>query len=173
MFTAVVRLLPFLLFSPALPAAAMELAVGPGVAEEGDDNLRPTISAHFGLDDRISGRLFVWGRTYKPVTERTILIAGHYRAPIFGVSWWTAHVGAAMLNEYTAIEYDDYSGNQNKSENNFNFGAVFGSVAQVPVSGPLLMQISWDAHVFPAGIAGILLSYARKQTISIGLGAKL
>jgi hypothetical protein len=35
---------------------------------------------------------------------------------------------------------------------------------------PLLVTAGWESHLFLAGVAGILLSTGRKQTLSVGLG---
>ena len=61
----------------------------------------------------------------------------------------------------------------NRSEENYNIGGVFGVSAGLPkIAEPLYLSVSWDSHLFPAGVnGGLLLSTARKQSIMFNMGA--
>lgn len=152
-------------------AKCADIAGGVSVIEEGDD--RPKVGGllHVGITEAYRARLHFYGRDFGPVKERTFLLSGirhvtPFKSPNFRVS-----LGAAVMNERITITYPTDS-SANASENNVNVGGVFG-LSWLISKGPLYFSVDWDAHVFPAGAAGILLATGRKQTISMAMGVSL
>ncbi len=152
---------------------AVELGVGLSAVEEGDDRLRPAVSLHGAINESYAFRTYYYGREFGPVREDTILISGHRRFSLFGKEYIKAQLGVALMDEITKISYskaEDKS--RNEEEHNTNIGGAVGISIALPASlAPLYAHLSWDSHLFPAGVGGILLSTGRKQTISIVAGA--
>lgn len=171
------RLLLLLSASPVLSplAQAMDFAAGFAAMEEGDDRLRPAMSLHVGWPQDFESKAYYYGRTYGPVKEETILLTAVKSWGLFKSKFLTAHFGAAVMDERTELTFDGDHSEESESEDNLNAGAVFGIAAQLPKSqGPLFLQVSWDSHVFAAGLAGgLFLSSGRKQAISIVGGVAL
>lgn len=167
-----IRVLALTLTSLAgVDAKGADIATGASVIEEGDDRPRIGGLVHIGFGDGYRGRLHVYGRDIGPVQQRTFLVSGVRHFTPFKSPMLKAAVGAALMNERITIDYASDS-SLSTSENNFNLGGVFGLSLQVP-KGPLYFSMDWDAHVFPAGAAGIFLATGRKQTISIAMGVSL
>ncbi len=152
---------------------AVELAAGLSAIEEGDDRLRPAISLHGAINESYALRMYYYGREFGPVREDTVLISGHRRFALFGTEFIKVNLGVALMDEFTKISYsksEDKS--RNEEEHNTNIGGAAGiSISLPPSMAPLYAHLSWDSHIFPAGVGGILLSTGRKQTISIVAGA--
>jgi hypothetical protein len=152
---------------------AVEVAAGLSAVEEGDDRLRPAVSLHGAINESYALRMYYYGREFGPVREDTVIISGHRRFSLFGKDFIRAQLGVAMMDEITKISYskaEDKS--RNEEEHSTNIGGAVGiSISTPPSFGPLYAHLSWDSHIFPAGVGGILLSTGRKQTISIVAGA--
>jgi len=152
---------------------AAEIAAGLSAVEEGDDRLRPAISLHGAINDSYALRMYYYGREFGPIREDTIIISGHRRFSLFGKDFIRAQLGVALMDEITKISYsraEDKSSNE--EEHNTNIGGALGISIAVPKTlAPFYAHLSWDSHIFPAGIGGILLSTGRKQTISLVAGA--
>ena len=173
-----ITLLYVALASPACLVAAgvghaVELAAGLSAVEEGDDRLRPAVSLHGAINESYALRMYYYGREFGPIREDTVIISGHRRFSLFGKEYIKAQLGVALMDEMTKISYskaEDKS--RNEEEHNTNIGGAVGiSVSLPPSLAPFYAHISWDSHIFPAGVGGILLSTGRKQTISIVAGA--
>ncbi len=152
-------------------AKCADIASGVSIIEEGDD--RPKVGGllHVGISEAYRARLHFYGRDIGPVKERTFLLSGirhmtPFKSPNFRVA-----LGAAVMNERITINYPTDSA-ANISEDNVNIGGVFG-LGWLISKGPLYFSVDWDAHVFPAGAAGIFLATGRKQTISMAMGVSL
>jgi hypothetical protein len=161
-------------------AAAFELAAGFALIEEGDDRTRPGIAVHAALTDFYMARAYYYGREFGPVREETYLLAAGRRFGLFKSNYVVANVGVCAMDERIKLSFDDTDNSavgpsRDRTEENFNFGGTFGISAGLPKSAsPLYVGVSWDSHVFPAGLAGgLFLSSGRKQTISILMGAAL
>lgn len=167
------RILVFAVISlAASPVFAVEAAAGFAAVEEGDDQTRPAASLHMGWDGFYASRLYVWGRSYGPVTERTIILSSFRRFGLFGSKAISGSIGGAFLNEYTKVEYGDQSidADFKAEEHNYNLGAQFGLSATLVNSGALHMSMNWDSHVFLAGAGGLFLASGRKQALGVLLG---
>jgi hypothetical protein len=166
------------LASPACLVAAgvgqaIEVAAGLSAVEEGDDRLRPALSLHGAINETYAFRMYYYGREFGPVREDTVLISGHRRFSLFGTDFIKAQLGVALMDEITKISYDKAEDKKrNEEEHNTNIGGAVGiSISLPPHLAPFYAHLSWDSHIFPAGVGGILLSTGRKQTISIAAGA--
>lgn len=172
-----IRVLVLFGASPALwatPSDAIELAAGFAAMEEGDDRIRPAATVHAGFPRDFDGNLYYYGREYGPVKEQTILVNFVKSWSVFNSNVLAAHFGPCLMDEKTDIAFDGADSDENRSENNFNAGAVYGIQASLPKSGPLYLAVSWDSHIFAAGInGGLLLSSGRKQAISLVGGVTL
>jgi len=154
-------------------AHAIELAAGLSAVEEGDDRLRPAVSLHGAINESYALRMYYYGREFGPIREDTIIISGHRRFSLFGTDFIRAQLGVALMDEITKITYRKPEDKpRNEEEHNTNLGGALGISISVPPSmAPFYAHLSWDSHIFPAGLGGILLSTGRKQTISIVAGA--
>ena len=150
-----------------------ELGAGPAIIEEGDDRMRPGIATHLGVGKDYFFRFYSWGRKFGPVKETSYMLAAARKFPVFSSTWAFAHFGVAALSEKTEIKFSDDT-TQNDTENNTNIGGVAGLHLTVDAISPILLQFSWDSHLYLAGPNGaIFLANSRKQTISLVLGLRL
>ncbi len=152
---------------------AIELAAGLSAVEEGDDRLRPAVSLHGAINESYAFRMYYYGREFGPIKEDTVIISAHRRFSLFGKDFIKANLGIALMDEFTKISYsktEDKS--RDEEEHNTNIGGAAGIAISLPPSlAPFYAHLSWDSHIFPAGVGGLLLSTGRKQTISIVAGA--
>lgn len=162
------------------PAWGFELAAGFALIEQGDDRGRPGLAVHGAFNEFYLGRGYYYGRDFGPIREDTYLLAFSRRFGLFKSNYISGHVGACAMNEritlrFRAEDSTDAGAGRNRSEDNYNVGGVFGITAALPKSAsPLYAGISWDSHVFPAGLnGGLFLASGRKQAVSIYLGAAL
>ena len=144
-----------------------------GSVEEGDDRFRPTAGIEVAQGDKYAGRLFVYGREFGPVIERTYIVSAVRRLPIFGLKYVHAGFGLTALMESTEIDFSGADRDASRDETKYNLGAIVGMRAEVPDLGLLKLSASWESHLYLAGEAGILLSTGRKQVIAIGAGYQI
>lgn len=150
---------------------AAEFALLGAAAEEGDDRLRPAAGFHGSLDSTYFVRAWVYGRSFGPVTEKTILGGASRRLPAFGIKELSVGVGFCAMVEKTDIEYSDAPAD-NDSESRYNLGAILGLHYLIePIPG-IFATAGWESYIFAAGPGVIFLSTARKQMVSIGAGVK-
>lgn len=164
----------------ACQAVAYELAAGFALVEEGDDRVRPGLAVHAALNDMYLARGYYYGREFGPVREETYIIAAGRRFGIFKNNFFIANVGACVMNERITLKFDAGDATpsgvgQNRGEDNYNIGGVFGVALTLPKGlSPIYTSLTWDSHIFPAGLnGGMFLSSGRKQTIAIQLGVAL
>lgn len=162
-----------LLLTPTA-AQAFEVAAGFGAVEEGDDRIRPGLGLHMGFSDALAGRVHYYGREFGPVREETYIVSFMRRWALFKSNTVTAGFGGAVMDERTTLTFEGDDETASDSEDNYNLGAVLGISWSLPKdTSPLYASVSWDSHVFPAGMGGLLLSTGRKQTIMLMIGAQL
>lgn len=146
------------------------------MVEQGDDRPRPAAAVHLGINEANAGKIFYYGREQGPVREETTIVSGLHRFSLFGSKSVSAAVGAAIMDEKIALKFPDPAdADMNNSEDNWNVGMAFGvSWSLPPAAGPLYFSVSWDSHLFPAGLNGLLfLATGRKETVSILMGLQL
>jgi len=154
-------------------ASAVELAAGIAGVEEGDDRLRPAGTLHLGITNSFFARAYVYGRSFGPITERTTMVSGNYRFPIFSPSSnFLAGIGAVVLLEETMVEAEADSGDADIDQKQYNFGGAFGLAYRLPFDH-LHVSINWDAHLFLAGGAAVYMVTGRRQALSIATGVNL
>lgn len=143
--------------------------------EEGDDRIRPAAALHLGLNEDFSGNAYYYGREFGPVKEETILLNFVKSWQVFKSQFLSAHFGPCVMDEKTSIHFESADSEEDRAEDNLNAGAVYGIAWSLPKNqGPLYLAVSWDSHIFAAGInGGLLLSSGRKQAISLVGGMKL
>lgn len=158
----------------AAPAYGFEIGAGFAAVEEGDDRVRPGLGLHVGYTDFYASRFHYYGRAYGPVKEETFLASFLRRWAVFKSNELSAGFGAAILNERTRLAFAGEAAAADKTENNGNLGVAAAVSWSLPkTAGPLFGSVSWDVHVFPAGLGGIFLSTGRKQTVTFILGTAL
>jgi hypothetical protein len=151
----------------AMGAAALELEAGFNATEEGDDRMRPGTTLHLGIDPTTFARAFLLGRTYGPVKEKTTALEIMRRFPVSG-AYLNGAFGLSFVQEQTEIaKVDDREG---LSQTYYNAGAAFGMYLELPPNSTFRCGLGWEAHLYPAGIAGIFLATGRKQFISLTAG---
>lgn len=155
-------------------AQAFEVAAGFGAVEEGDDRIRPGLGLHMGFNDFYAARIHFYGREFGPVREETYIASFQRRWGLFKSNTVTAGFGMAVMDERTKLTFEDDAEAESETEDNYNVGAVMGISWSLPkTSSPLFASVSWDSHIFPAGMGGLLLSTGRKQTITLLIGAQI
>lgn len=148
--------------------------MGFAAIEEGDDRVRPAAAVHAGFPRDFDGNLYYYGREFGPVKEQTFIVNFVKNWSIFNSNTVTAHFGPCLMDEKIDVTFDGAESDKSESEDNFNAGAVYGIAWSLPKSGPLFLSVSWDSHIFAAGInGGLLLSTGRKQAISLVAGVSL
>lgn len=160
--------LAFSTFFPAHVEAGVDLSMGLSAIEEGDERMRPaaTLTADFGKDWSLL--LQNYGRIQKPVTQTTYLMAVTRQYPVFGSKSFRARVGGALAYEQSAMERT--TGESERSANT-NLGLYLGLNWQS--DSRLFVSLDWGTGIFPAGMALLFLTTARKQSFSAGLGWRL
>ncbi|MCX6130812.1 MAG: hypothetical protein NTX25_17355, partial [Proteobacteria bacterium] len=89
---------------------------------------------------------------------------------IFSSKLLKARFGIAAAREETSIQGSASDGG-NLHHTNSNLGLFMGLGLQV--GGRCLFSFDWNNALFPAGVAGIFLATARKQSLSAGLGWRI
>lgn len=151
---------------------AFEVAAGLAAVEEGDDRLRPAFALHAALNDFYAARMYYYGREFGPISEETVIISAHRRFSLFHTNIIKAQMGVVLMDEVTKVSYSASADkDNNEEEHNANLGGAAGISIALPENlRPFYAHFSWDSHVFPAGLGGILLSTGRKQTLSLVAG---
>jgi hypothetical protein len=172
------RLLVLFAAIPVLGAAhasAVEFGAGFAAVEEGDDRIRPAATLHLGLNNDFAGNAYYYGREFGPVKEQTFIVNFVKSWAVFKSQFLAAHFGPCVMDEKTEITFASEYSDQDRAEDNLNAGAVYGISWSLPKSqGPLYLSVSWDSHIFAAGVnGGLLLSSGRKQAISLVGGVAL
>ncbi|MEZ4743104.1 MAG: hypothetical protein R3B45_11780, partial [Bdellovibrionota bacterium] len=75
------------------------------MVEEGDDRFRPALNFYGGYDHFYYARIYYYGKTYGPVTERTTMVALNRKFGLFRTQSLVAGVGVSLLLEQTAIAF--------------------------------------------------------------------
>ena len=151
---------------------ATEISAGVGALEEGDDRGRAAAVVQSVFSNNWWSKLYVWGRSYGPVTERSGLFVAGKRFDLFGSKDLRSSIGFSSLAEHTAITYKD-TPSDSSSYTSTNFGVMFGVSYDVFKSKSMTISATWDSHIFAAGQAILLLVTGRKQIISVTAGITL
>lgn len=172
------RVLAWVLVSKAfLATSAMAFTVAGGFAavEGGDDRYEPAATLRLGFGDMFAANTFYWGRTYGPVRQETIMTSFVRRWGMFNSETMTAEFGAVLMDERISLRYHEPQESYNRTENNYNFGVVYGVQIGLPKSAaPMHLSLGWDSHLFAAGLeGGLFLATGRKHTLSIRGGVDL
>ena len=165
----VVVLLTTSLAIPERLAYGVEVGGIMAAADEGDDRIRPAAGLHLGINDRWMGRMFYYGRSNGPVTESTMAVGGGYRYPVF--KHFRGNAGLSILMEQTEIYFSDYP-EESGVVRQWNFGGAFGVSYDVQKFKPLYLSFGLDMHVYFGGTAGLYLTVARKQFLSMAAGVQ-
>ena len=156
-------------------ARAAEFRLTGGAVEEGDDRYRPAAGIEFVAGSGLRGEILVWGRNFGLVTERSVLVAGMKSLDLFGNKALSGVFGISFLGESTEVAADgnndvEFDGDSSQST---NIGGVFGVRSTFLEWKNMTVGAAWESHVFPAGVAAVLLVTGRKQTLTVNAGVTL
>lgn len=148
---------------------AFDISAGAGALEEGDDRVRPAAIVHMSFPNNYLSRAYIWGRSFGPVTETDGILSVGKRYDIFGSKSFGSVVGVSAMVEKTSVKYDEYP-QESSTYTSTNVGLLLGLHYDLIASKRLKLAASWEAHVFPAGSAIIVLVTARKQILGLTAG---
>ncbi len=156
-------------------AFSLEAGLGITALDQGDDRTVPALSLKVAPNQDFIGYTHYHGVTLGPAHLDLLLVSGARRFNVFRSGFLTAQLGASVLLERVVIQYDSSAdADHNDSDLSGNIGGNFGiAINMFPASKLMDLSLSWDSHVFPAGIGGIFLANGRKQTITLTMGAHL
>lgn len=144
--------------------------MGLALVEEGDDRQRAGLSVHGELGD-YGARVYYYGRTFGPVTERTIAVSLLQKENVFSSKAWSISYGLAGISESTILNFTEEADQAfNANESSENLGVHFGVGWEMQSKSNLSVGAFWDSLLFPAGAAGILLATGRKQFLQLVVG---
>ncbi len=145
--------------------AAQGFSLGLGAIEETDERFRPAFWVQGLFADRWVLQLETYGRVQKPVTQTTHLLTFSRQFPLFKLL--LGRVGLALASESTTVKRLE-GDERPSSATNTNVGLSLGIAWQS--SSKLFVTAEWGSSLFPAGVAGIFLATARKQSFNLGMG---
>ena len=159
----------------SLPVGAFSLGAGLAGVEEGDDRLRPAAVIHAGWNDAYLTNFALYGRTFRCVTERTVLASLARRAAVPGFSALKASIGLFLLDEETTFNANDpITGVPMGTERGISGGVTFGIEGHLLQVGAISVRAAWESYLVPAGADGaIFLATGRKQLFSLVMGGGL
>lgn len=171
-YLSLVLLAAALVTTALTPLRAAEYSAGLGAVEEGDDRGRGTAILQAAFANNWSSKLYVWGRSYGPVTETSGIVSVGKRYDIFGSKNIHSMIAFSSLAESTSIEYKD-APSESSSYTSTNFGLMLGISYDLYKSKSLNVTASWDSHLYSAGEAVLLLVTGRKQILGLTAGITL
>ncbi len=156
----------------AQDARALDIAAGLGAVEQGDDRGQSAAIIHLGMQNQWYSRVYVWGRSFGPVTETNGILAAAKQTGVFGSKSIFASAGLSLMANQTAITYKD-APSENTSYTNTNVGLILGLRYSIVSTKTISLSASWDSHLYAAGDAVILLVTGRKQILGLTAGLSL
>ena len=151
---------------------AADVSAGVGAVEEGDDRGRGAFIINVRFSNNWWTKTSVWGRSYGPVTETAGVLAFGKRFDLMGSKFLHSAVGVTSLAENTSIRFKD-SPSDSSSYTSTNLGLMLGLSYELYHTKYATLAASWDAHLFVAGEAGLLLVTGRKQILGLTAGISL
>ena len=151
---------------------AADFSAGVGALEEGDDRGRGAAILHAGFSNNWASRLYIWGRSYGPVTETDGILTAGKRYDIFGSKNLHSMLGISVLAERTSITYKD-APSDSSTYTSTNVGLMLGLNYDLYKAKTINVSLSWDSHLFAAGQAVLLLVTGRKQIVGVTAGISL
>ena len=149
----------------------MVLSASAGGVEQGDFLMQPSIRLGLGYKEVW---LLLWdfyGRDYSSIEERSHMLSLVYKPQLTRMpGGFSLAFGLSLLNEFTRYEPELA---EKRQFNSTNLGFFTGIHWNWHFSEKFLANISWDAALYPAGLASIYLVTSRKQFITAGLGVSL
>lgn len=162
-------LLGFFVGGQAPSLHAMEVAGQLGLVEQGDDRTGGIAGVTLSLPKTANIGLFTFGYKQSPVRQTSILTHVSYPFSIDGYDILSAQIGISFVHTRTSIS----RAQDEISEGASNIGGHFGLEANIPLTKSVHLKGGWHSFVYPAGLASILLVSARKQALTIGVGASI
>ena len=149
---------------------ARSFALGSSQMEEGD-NLRK-----FGTQIQIISHNKTFHFDYVPmkmgpITKKTILLNLSKQIKLPKFQKLKALVGFSSLVQHTQIVIPTM--NIDDSETSYNLGVNYGLSFDIKLMKSLSFFANWNSHIFPAGLASLLLVTGRKEIIALGIGLSL
>ena len=143
---------------------ANQASVGVSRVESGDDALRPALMASFQFKKNIFFQAQFYGRRIGPIKEESFLGTVGHNFTLSKNKSFLGSVGCSIQQDKITINKYQKIGHRYQ----YNIGLFLGLKAMITKS-PITF-ISWESHIFPAGLATIFLVSGRKQFLSVGLG---
>lgn len=162
----------FLLCSSMLGGSklcALEMSGQVGLVEQGDDRGTGIAGITLTMPKKVSFGLYTLGYRQPPVSQTHFISHVSYPFSLDGYNILSAQIGISFAHSLTSISRSENS----TSENASNLGAHFGLEASIPLTKNLHLKGGWHSFVYHAGLASIFLVSARKQALTLGLGASL
>ena len=161
----------FFLTNVAYSKTDVNLGVAGGAVEQGDFLVQPSLRVGLEFNESYFALWDFYGRDYNSIQERNHMLSFAYRPKLTAMANGLSLLfGLSFLDEYTKYKPDVA---QEREFNSTNFGFFTGIHWDWFFSEKIKLSISWDAALFPAGIATIYLVTSRKQFITAGIGVNL
>lgn len=151
-------------------AAETRLGFGQGFIEGGDFVLHPAVQANLELPSTTRFRLNFSGRRYGSFLETTSLVTWEESLELFPWEQLKARLGVSFLDQYIAY---DPPGAPSEQSHDLNLGLALGLDWEIYSYDRYHLKAEWNAHLFAAGFAFLVLTTARKSTMTIGVEASL
>ncbi len=165
--TLVLKFVATLLALSAYQAFGYEVGLGVVGIEEGDDRLRPAANLHIGYNANWMSRLYVYGRDFGPVRERSYLFSVNRAFDVIPKTF-RGMVGGVVMQDTTSLKYKDAPA-EDSTYTSTNFGISFGAHWNLYEVKSMKLYATWDSHVFPAGSGFIALANARKSAVGLSV----
>ncbi len=128
--------------------------------EEGDDRQRPAISLALEWENLILNSYY-YGQDIDRIRSRSHITSLGYSFPYMKLKWLRGSIGPSYMKKSMTLPIEDFSAASYSFE---SWGLALG-LYWSPWSP--LWRLSWESHLYPAGYASLLLTTARRQSISV------
>ena len=155
----------------SLFANDISLMTGISAVEQGDFVLQPSIRVRGEYKSTYNLIWDFYGRDYQSIQERTNIISFAVKPKItrFGPGF-SLLFGGSILDEYTKYSPQTDEGTD---FNSLIVGGYLGEFTGTTSSKRFRVGFSWDAMLYPAGVATLYLVTSRKQVINFSVGVNI
>jgi hypothetical protein len=156
------------LFSQA--ATAQTLRYGPSYIEQGDFILHPGVQLALWKNEEHRFRFDFYGRRFGPFLEATAIVGADKFLRIFPWQELVTVYGFSVMDEYTAVNRPQ---GEDEAAHALNLGLNLGLSWRLLQHEAWDVRAEWNAHIFAAGLAFIVLTTARKSVFTLSVGYTL
>jgi len=174
------KLLLVLLSTFMLGSPAMAIGVGVGLAGVDETDDRPKLAANLHLiwNENIFTDALYYGWDFGPVSQRNFIVATGTEYKISGSEYFCFRVGLTLIDQQTTLYKDKTSRSlpnppKPEVESDVSAGVLMGAVLHMFPKGPLIADLTWDAHLYVPGVAAIFLTFGRVEVVSLVVGTRL